>query len=109
MAAAMFFMVLPLVTYVSLLFLPAGRPALIGVAVAAVAVALILPRVAPEDGSGFGTLALWLYGGAVALAALAQGLRVMRLPGGAAPPYPLVAVLCLLGAAIPLAMVTGIF
>lgn len=109
MAAAVVFLGLPLVTYVSLLFLPAGRPALIGIAAAAAAVALILPRVAPEDGTGFGTMALWLYGGAVALAALAQGLRVMRLPGGATPPYPLVATLCLLGAAVPLAMVLGIF
>jgi hypothetical protein len=109
MTAAMVFLVLPLATYVSLLVLPPGRPALIGIAVAAVAVALILPRGAPEDGSGFGSLALWLYGGAVALAAVAQGLRVLRLPGGAAPPYPLVAVLCLLGAAIPLALVLGIF
>ncbi|HMO07516.1 MAG TPA: hypothetical protein PKD10_07685 [Paracoccaceae bacterium] len=109
MAALVFFLILPVVTYLSLLFLPAGRPALIGIAVAAGAMALILPQVAPEDGSGFGEMLLWLYGGAVALAALAQGLRVTRLPGGGAPPYPLVAALCLLGAAVPAALILGIF
>lgn len=109
MAGVMFFLGLPLVTYVSLLLLPPGRPALIGIAVAAGVVALVVPRLIPEDGTGFGQMALWLYGGAVALAALAQGLRVMRLPGGGAPPYGMIAVLCLLGAAVPLAMVLGIF
>lgn len=109
MAVAILFAVLPLVTYVSLAVLPPGRPALIGIAVAALVVIALAPRVAPEDGSGFGTLVLWIYGGAVAMAALAQGLRLLRGPDGPVAPYPVVVGLVFLGVTVPAAFLMGLF
>ncbi len=106
MAIAIAFLLLPLVTFVSLVTLPPGRPALIGLAVAAVMVALVVPRAAPDDGTGFGRTILWIFGGAVALAALAQGLRVAA---AGRVSYPLIAGLCVAGAMVPLAMLLGVF
>ncbi|QYK40817.1 MAG: hypothetical protein KF887_15625 [Paracoccaceae bacterium] len=108
MAAVVVFLVLPVVTFLSLVMLPAGRPALVGVGVAALAVAILAPLVAPEDGAGFGTLLRWLFGGAVALGGFVQALRLVRLPGGAVVPYPLVVTLCLLGAVITTAVYLGL-
>jgi hypothetical protein len=108
MAAALFVLALPLVTFVSLALLPAGRPALIGIVVAILAVLLIGPRVAPEDGSGFGSLFLWIFGGAIAMAALAQGLRLLGGAEGGIAPYPVVVGLVFLGAALPVALLLGL-
>ena len=69
-------------------------------------VALVVPRLAPDDGTGFGRTILWIFGGAVALAALAQGLRVVA---GGRVSYPLIAGLCVAGAMVPLAMLLGVF
>jgi hypothetical protein len=109
MGPVIIFLGVPLLIFLALVVLPPGWPALAGVGAAAVAVALGVPRLLPEDGAGFGTMLLWLYGGAVALAALAQGLRLLRRRGGAAASYPLIAGLCLLGAVVPLAMILGVF
>jgi hypothetical protein len=108
MGAAVFFLALPLITFVSLAMLPPGRPALIGIAVAALVVVVAGPQVAPEDGTGFGNLFLWVFGGAIAMAALAQGLRLLRGPDGAVAPYPVLAGLVFLGAALPAALYLGL-
>lgn len=108
MAPLIFFLALPIVTFVSLAMLPPGRPALIGIAVAALVVAVVGPRIMPEDGSGFGNLFLWVFGGAIAMAALAQGLRLLRGPDGAVAPYPVLAGLVFLGAALPAALFLGL-
>ena len=94
------FLLLPVVTFVALAMLPRGRPALVGIVVAALTVASLGPVVLPEDGSGFGSLLLWVFGGAVALAALVQALRLLRLPGEGGLPYRLLAVLLVLFAAV---------
>lgn len=108
MAPLIFFLALPLVTFVSLAMLPPGRPALMGIAVAGLVVLVAGPRILPEDGSGFGALFLWVFGGAVAMAALAQGLRLLRGPDGPVAPYPVVAGLVFLGAALPAALFLGL-
>jgi hypothetical protein len=108
MAPLILFLALPIVTFVSLAMLPPGRPALMGIAVAALVVAGLGPQIMPEDGSGFGNLFLWVFGGAIAMAALAQGLRLLRGPDGAVAPYPVVAGLVFLGVALPAALFLGL-
>jgi hypothetical protein len=105
MAMAIAFLALPLITFVSLALLPAGRSALIGIGVAALVVGLAVPRIAPDDGTGFGHLILWIFGGSVALAALAQAVR--QVTTGQVS-YPLVAGLCLLGATVPFLLMLGV-
>jgi len=103
------YLALPVIAFVVLAMLPRGRVAAIGIAVAALAVVLLWPLVLPEDGSGYGTLMQWVFGGAVAAAALAQALRLVRLPGGGALPYPVVVGLVLLGAALIAGNILGVF
>lgn len=108
MAWPIVFLASPVLVFVSLALLPRGRPAFLGIVGAALGVGLLGPGIAPEDGTGFGTLLLWVFGGAVALAALAQVLRLLRAPGGEAPPYPLRAAFVFLGAALPAALYLGL-
>lgn len=80
----------PLTVYVSLCLLPAGRPAAIGIAVAAL-VAGIAMRTASD--AGVQTLAMLALGG-VAVAAFVQGIRAAlgpRLPPYAYPAMAVVA------------------
>lgn len=69
------FVVVPLVVYLVLVSLPAGRKALIGIAVAAVVMAVV--SVVGSSGGASGTLAaIGLFSGsAIAMAALVQLLR----------------------------------
>jgi hypothetical protein len=96
---------LPVIAFAVLATLPRGRPAFIGIVVAALAVALLGPVVLPEDGSGYASLLLWVFGGAIAAAGLAQGLRLLPLP----LPYGLVVLLVLLVAAAFAAWRLGVF
>jgi hypothetical protein len=94
---------LPLVTCVSLALLPPGRAAAIGIAVAAAVVAAVSRRAAGETGAGIA----WIRGGAVALAALAQGLRWGAMTMGRQQSYPLVFALCGAGAVVPVLIMIG--
>ncbi len=97
---------LPVIVFVVLVLLPRGRVAAIGIGVAALALVVLGPVVLPEDGSGFGTLLLWVFGGAVAAAALAQGLRLL---GMKAVPYPVVVGLVMVVGALICARTLGMF
>jgi hypothetical protein len=93
---------LPLVAFVSLAMLPPGRPAAIGVAVAAAAVALVVRSMGGEGAAAVG----WLWGGAVALAGLAQGLRWAAVALGRPVPYGLIIALCVAGVMVPALVLT---
>ncbi|MFN3971136.1 MAG: hypothetical protein ACK4L4_07165 [Gemmobacter sp.] len=108
MTLALMLLGVPLVIYGSLVLLPQGRPALIGLVAAALAVGLLGPRVMPEDGAGFRPLVLLLFGAPVAMAALAQGLRLLRGPDGVGPPYRLTVVAIFLCTAVPVAFYLGL-
>mgnify|MGYP005856469679 CR=1 FL=1 len=94
---------LPFVTYVSLALLPPGRAALIGIAVAVAVVAEVSRRAGGETGAGIA----WIWGGAVALAGLAQGLRWGAGALGWPLSYPLVLALCGAGAVVPVIIIIG--
>jgi hypothetical protein len=96
---------LPVVAYVSLVLLPKGRPAAIGIAAAAIAVGLVL-RLAGDGGGASGLVGLF-WGGAVALAALAQGLRWAADAMGWPVSYPVIAGLVGAGALVPVLLLAG--
>lgn len=74
------FFVLPVAVYLSLILLPRGRPAALGVGAAAlVLIALTLSAPSDEEGE-FRIILAVIAGIAVALAALAQALRAWVLP-----------------------------
>lgn len=106
MEIALVFLGVPLLLLIGLALLPAGRVALAGVAIAAVAVAVLVPLALPEDGTGFGRLALWLYGGAVGLAG---AIQVVRLSQAGRLPYGLLAGLAVVVAAVVAARLLGLF
>jgi hypothetical protein len=106
MGPVLVFLAGPLVLIGGLSLLPAGRVALVGLALAAVAVIVLVPLALPEDGTGFGRLALWLYGGAVGLAAVLQFARM--LPAGGVP-WGLVAGLAVAVALVAAARLLGLF
>jgi hypothetical protein len=76
---------LPVAVSASLALLPAGRPAVIGLSVAAAALAPVLRSAGGGRGGPPGAVGVGaVRGGAVGLAARAQGLR----SGAAAPGWP---------------------
>ncbi len=100
MMALVVFAALPLAAFVSLAALPAGRPAFVGLAVAAGALGLGM-AVGRDSAEGMGLLVWQVWWGAVALAGLAQGLRWLAARLGLRVPYAAIAGLCLAGVALP--------
>lgn len=79
---ALIFLGFPLAIYLSLCLLPKGREGL-GIGLAAAALALVWVTNDPATDGGFARLMVQIGAAAVALAALAQGLR-RAIPAGAA-------------------------
>lgn len=84
----MLFLALPTAVYLGLAFLPRGRVAWIGIAVAALIAGLARGLAGPEDGTGFQDLLSRIIAGAVGLAAVMQGLGLVPAPGGRWYPPP---------------------
>lgn len=98
----------PIVVYVSLVCLPRGRPALIGIAAAAALLAVLWLAVIRGQNDAFLAALVAIVAGAVAVAALAQGLRTALGPGSPRWLYPAIAVLAVFGAGVPALATLGL-
>ncbi|MCX7644902.1 MAG: hypothetical protein N2Z62_06350 [Rhodobacteraceae bacterium] len=68
--------ILPLVVFVALALLPRGRPAALGLGIAAVVLAGFWATTGEGEGGDLGRVALTMAAAGVVMAALAQGLRL---------------------------------
>lgn len=100
MTLALAFIGVPTATYLVLAFLPQGRPALIGIVIAA-AIAVGLWVMQMSSAGSFMVALIMLTISAIALAGLVQVLRVALGPARPGWVYPLIVALALLAAGIP--------
>ena len=107
MEVAVTFIGLPVATYLALASLRRGRPAVIGVLGAAVITGLLFVTQAAAEG-GYSTAISMLVFSAIALAALVQVLRMMIGLGRPSWVYPLIVVLALVVAGIPMVKILGV-
>ena len=107
MELALAFIGIPVLTYLVLAFLPRGRPALVGCfAALALAALLWVTQMGSADSHMVAIIVLGIS--AVALAGFVQVLRVAIGTGRPRWVYPLIVVLALLGAGVPMLNVLGV-
>jgi 4-amino-4-deoxy-L-arabinose transferase-like glycosyltransferase len=106
MNLALTFIGVPVVIYLILAALPRGRAALIGIGVAALIAALVWVRQSANDDSLTVATATLAFA-AIALAGLVQILRSAIGVGRPRWVYPLIVLLGLVGAGLPLINVLG--
>ena len=107
MELALAFIGLPFATYLILVSLRRGRPAVLGIFGATVVTGLFfVTQTGAED--GFSTALAMLVFSAIALAALVQVLRLMIGPARPRWVYPAIVILGFLGAGIPMIKMLGV-
>lgn len=96
---ALIFIALPVAIYLSLALLPRGRPAAMGIVVAALFALALWTLSDPASDEGFGRVIAAVAASGIGLAALVQGLRALLGPGQPVWLYPAMVTL-----ALPLAL-----
>lgn len=108
MELALVFIGLPVVTYLALASLPRGRPALIGIAIAALVIAVLWITLGIGSSDSYMVALIGFLFSAAILAAIVQVIRHIIGVGRAAWVYPTVVIVALLAAGIPMINVLGI-
>lgn len=102
MELALVFIGLPVISYLGLASLPRGRPALIGIAVAALVIAVVWVMLTAGGGDSFMIALMRFLFSATSLAALVQVLRHVIGPDRPRWVYPTLVVIALFAAGIPM-------
>lgn len=102
------FIGLPVLAYLALACLPRGRPALIGLASAALVIAVLWVTLGLGSSDSYMTALIGFLFSAATLAAIVQVIRQIIGVGRPAWVYPTIVIIALLAAGIPMMTVLGV-
>lgn len=108
MELALVFIGLPILCYLALAALPRGRPAFIGIAIAALVIAVLWVTLGIGSNDSYMTALIGFLFSAASLAAIVQVIRHIMGVGRPAWVYPTLVVVALLAAGIPMMTVLGV-
>lgn len=108
MELALAFIGLPVVSYLALASLPHGRPALIGIAIAALVIAVLWVVLGIGSSDSYMVALIGFLFSAATLAAIVQVIRHILGVGRPVWVYPTIVIAALLAAGIPMLTVLGV-
>lgn len=108
MELAFVFIGLPVIAFLALASLPRGRPAMIGIAIAAIVIAVLWVTLGLGSSDSYMIALIGFLFSAATLAAIVQVIRHLLGPQRPRWVYPLVVVAALLAAGIPMVRVLGV-
>lgn len=108
MELALVFIGLPIASYLGLASLPRGRPAMVGIAIAALIIGVLWVTLGVGSNDSYMIALIGFLFSAATLAAIVQVIRHLLRPQRPRWIYPLVVVGALLTAGIPMIKVLGV-
>ncbi len=108
MELALIFIALPVMAYLALACLPRGRPALIGIAIAALVIAVLWVTLGIGSSDSYMIALIGFMFSAATLAAIVQVIRHIIGVGRPRWVYPTIVIIALLAAGLPMINVLGV-